>query len=89
MELTAAEQVAAPVASRSEVERRVTTEELPPEAEAGQKLGEVEVFVEGQSTGGVARWLDKRVTKRLPFRIWYSVRGIANRALEVARQALE
>jgi hypothetical protein len=33
------------------VERRVTTEELPPAAEAGQRLGEVEVLVDGQSAG--------------------------------------
>ena len=51
VELTATEEVAAPVASSSEVERRVTTEELPPEAEPGQRLGEVEVFVDGQSVG--------------------------------------
>jgi serine-type D-Ala-D-Ala carboxypeptidase (penicillin-binding protein 5/6) len=51
VELTATEEVAAPIASSSEVERRVTTEELPQEAEAGEELGEVEVFVDGQSIG--------------------------------------
>ena len=51
VELIAEEDVAAPVDARSEVERRVTTEELPPAAEAGQRLGEVEVLVDGQSAG--------------------------------------
>ena len=51
VELSATEEVAAPIASSSEVERRVTTEELPQEAEAGEELGEVEVFVDGQSIG--------------------------------------
>ncbi len=36
----------------SEVEPEVTTrEELPPSAEAGDELGEVEVFVDGESVG--------------------------------------
>jgi serine-type D-Ala-D-Ala carboxypeptidase (penicillin-binding protein 5/6) len=51
VELTATEEVAAPVASDSEVERRVTTEEPSQEAEAGEELGEIEVFVDGQSVG--------------------------------------
>ena len=51
VELSATEEVAAPIASSSEVERRVTTEELPQEAEAGEELGEIEVFVDGQSIG--------------------------------------
>ncbi|HZY56675.1 MAG TPA: D-alanyl-D-alanine carboxypeptidase family protein [Rubrobacteraceae bacterium] len=50
-ELTAEEDITAPVDRDTEPERRVTTEELPPSAEAGQRLGEVEVFVDGQSVG--------------------------------------
>ena len=90
VELTATEEVAAPVASNSEVERRVTTEELPPEAEPGQRLGEVEVFVDGQSIGRSALVAEEGYEEAsLWDRAWYSVRGIAERALEVARQALE
>jgi serine-type D-Ala-D-Ala carboxypeptidase (penicillin-binding protein 5/6) len=90
VELTATEEVAAPVASDSEVERRVTTEELPPEAEPGQRLGEVEVFVDGQSIGRSALVAEEGYEEAsLWDRAWYSVRGIAERALEVARQALE
>jgi len=52
VELVAEEDVAAAIDPDSaEVERRVTDEELPPSAEAGQRLGEVEVFVDGQSAG--------------------------------------
>jgi D-alanyl-D-alanine carboxypeptidase (penicillin-binding protein 5/6) len=49
--LAAEKDVAAPTNSSSQVERQVTAEDLPPEAEAGQELGEVEVFVDGQSAG--------------------------------------
>src|SRR5215217_4671591 len=90
VELTATEEVAAPVASSSEVERRVMTEELPPEAEPGQRLGEVEVFVDGQSIGRSALVAEEGYEEAsLWDRALYSVRGIAERALEVARQALE
>ena len=51
VKLAAEKDVAAPVNSRSQVDRQVTTEELPSEAEAGQELGEVEVFVDGESAG--------------------------------------
>ena len=51
VELVAEKDVAGPVNSRSQVDRQVTTEELPSEAEAGQELGEVEVFVDGESAG--------------------------------------
>ena len=90
VELSATEEVAAPIASSSEVERRVTTEELPPEAEPGQRLGEVEVFVDGQSIGRSALVAEEGYEEAsLWDRALYSVRGIAERALEVARQALE
>jgi D-alanyl-D-alanine carboxypeptidase (penicillin-binding protein 5/6) len=51
VELAATEDVSAAVDDSSEVERRVTTEELPPSASAGEELGEVEVLVDGQSVG--------------------------------------
>lgn len=51
VKLAAEKDVAVPVNSSSQVERRVTTQELPSEAEAGQELGEVEVLVDGQSAG--------------------------------------
>lgn len=51
VKLTAEKDLGAPVNSSSQVERQVRTEELPAEAEAGQRLGEVEVFVDGQSAG--------------------------------------
>jgi len=66
------------------------TEELPPEAEPGQRLGEVEVFVDGQSIGRSALVAEEGYEEAsLWDRALYSVRGIAERALEVARQALE
>ncbi len=90
VKLTATEEVAAPVASSSEVERRVTTEELPPEAEAGQQLGEVEVFVDGQSIGRSTLVAQEGYEEAsLWDRTWYSIQGIVDRALEEARQALE
>ncbi len=51
VELIATQDVEAPVDPNSEVERQVTTGEPPPEAQAGQELGEVEVLVDGQSAG--------------------------------------
>ncbi len=51
VELTAAQDVNASVDPNSEIERRVTTPEPPPSAEAGQELGEVEVLVDGESAG--------------------------------------
>ena len=90
VELTTTEEVAAPVASSSEVERRVTTEELPPEAEAGQKLGEVEVFVDGQSIGRSALVAQEGYEEAsLWDRALFSVQRIVGRALEEARQALK
>ena len=51
VELVAEEDVAAAVDRNSEVERQPTNEEPPPSAEVGERLGEVEVFVDGQSVG--------------------------------------
>ena len=52
VELAAAEDVTGSVDAGSDVERQVTTEEeLPSSISAGQELGEVELFVDGQSVG--------------------------------------
>lgn len=52
VDLAATEEVMGLVDADSEVEPEVTTrEELPPSAEAGEELGEVEVFVDGESVG--------------------------------------
>jgi serine-type D-Ala-D-Ala carboxypeptidase (penicillin-binding protein 5/6) len=52
VELSAAQDVIGVVDAASDVERRVTTEEeLPPSAEAGEELGEVEVLINGQRVG--------------------------------------
>lgn len=51
VKLAAEKDITAPVSASSQVERQVTAEELPSEAEAGQELGTVEVYVDGQSAG--------------------------------------
>ena len=51
VELAAAEDVEALVAPGTEFERRVTTAELPRSAQTGDRLGEVEIFVDGLSVG--------------------------------------
>lgn len=51
VELVAAEDITVPVASGADVERRVTTVEPPPEAAAGEELGDLELLVNGQSAG--------------------------------------
>lgn len=51
VDLVATKDVFGPVNAASEVERRVTTPDLPPSARAGEELGEVEVIVGGQSVG--------------------------------------
>jgi D-alanyl-D-alanine carboxypeptidase (penicillin-binding protein 5/6) len=53
VELAAAEDVTGLVDATSDVERRVTTQEAPPSADAGQALGEVEVLVDKQSVGQI------------------------------------
>ena len=52
--LGAAEEVSGLVGPGIEVERRVKKDEPPPEAKAGQELGEVEVLVEGRKAGSSA-----------------------------------
>jgi hypothetical protein len=91
VKLAAAVDVTGPVdPSFEEVERQVTTEELPSEAEAGQELGEVEVFVGGQSVGRSALIAQEGYQEAsLWDRGWYSVRRMVGKALEEARQALE
>jgi D-alanyl-D-alanine carboxypeptidase (penicillin-binding protein 5/6) len=51
IDLAAAERVAGPSGPGVEVERKVETQEPPPEAEAGQELGEIEILANGQSVG--------------------------------------
>jgi D-alanyl-D-alanine carboxypeptidase (penicillin-binding protein 5/6) len=51
VELVAAEEVLGPSGPGIEVETRVETRELPPQAEAGQELGEVEAVIDGRSIG--------------------------------------
>jgi serine-type D-Ala-D-Ala carboxypeptidase (penicillin-binding protein 5/6) len=90
VELSATEEVAAPVTSSSEIERQVTTEELPSEAEASQELGEVEVLVGEQSVGRSALVAQEGYEEAsLWDRAWYSVRRMVGKALEEAGRALE
>jgi D-alanyl-D-alanine carboxypeptidase (penicillin-binding protein 5/6) len=49
--LAAAKEVTGPTGPGLKVERRITEEELPPAARAGQELGTVEVLVDGHSVG--------------------------------------
>jgi serine-type D-Ala-D-Ala carboxypeptidase (penicillin-binding protein 5/6) len=90
VELSATEEVAAPVTSSSEIERQVTTEELPSEAEASQELGEVEVLVGEQSVGRSALVAQEGYEEAsLWDRAWFSVRRMVGKALEEAGRALE
>ncbi len=77
VDLAAAENVEALVAPGAQVERRVTTGELPPSARAGQRLGEVEVFVDGRSVGQ-SPLLATRGYEEASFlqKTWYRVRGL-------------
>lgn len=88
VELAAAEDVTGPAdPGFEEAEYRVTTEELPPEAEAGQKLGEVEVLVGGQSVGRSALVAQEGYEEAsLWDRAWYSVQRIVDKALQGARR---
>lgn len=51
VELVADREVVGPSGPGIEVETQVETRELPPQAEAGQELGEVETVIDGQSIG--------------------------------------
>lgn len=51
VDLVAAQEVVGPEGPGIEVEHRVETREPPPQAEAGQELGQVEAVVDGQSIG--------------------------------------
>lgn len=51
VKLAAGEEVSGLVDGSSKIERHVSAGELPPSAEAGDRLGKVEVFVDGQSMG--------------------------------------
>ena len=81
VELAATEDVSAMVDDSSEVERRATTEELPPSASAGEELGEVEVLVDGQSVGSSPLVAQEGYEEAsLWDRAWYSVEGLVERA---------
>jgi D-alanyl-D-alanine carboxypeptidase (penicillin-binding protein 5/6) len=75
--LAAAENVAVAVAPGDKVGRRVTTDEPPPAARAGQKLGEVEALVDGRSVGR-SPLVATRGYEEASFlqKIWYRVQGL-------------
>lgn len=78
VELAATEEVTSTVSPGSEVERRVADGgELPPEAAAGDRLGEVEVFVDGESVGS-SPLVAVEGYEEASFlnRIWHSVSGL-------------
>jgi len=82
VELAATEDVSAVVDDSSEVERRITTEELlPPSTSAGEKLGEVEVLVDGQSVGSSPLVAQEGYEEAsLWDTAWYAVEGLVERA---------
>jgi D-alanyl-D-alanine carboxypeptidase (penicillin-binding protein 5/6) len=81
--LTAVEEVTALADASSEVERRVTTEEAPPSAAAGEELGEVEVLVDGQSIGTSPLVAQEGYEEAsLWDRISYTAEGLFSRARE-------
>src|SRR5215216_1077876 len=81
VELAATENVSAMVDDSSEVERRATTEELPPSASPGEELGEVEVLVDGQSVGSSPLVAQEGYEEAsLWDRAWYAVEGLVERA---------
>jgi serine-type D-Ala-D-Ala carboxypeptidase (penicillin-binding protein 5/6) len=81
MELVATKDVSAVVDDSSEVQRRITTEELPLSASAGEELGEVEVLVDGQSVGSSPLVAQEGYEEAsLWDRVWYAVEGLAQRA---------
>ncbi len=77
VELAAAENVEGLVSPGVEIERRVTTGEPPPSARAGQRLGEVEVLVDGHSVGQ-SPLVATRGYEEASFlqKTWFRVRGL-------------
>src|SRR5918992_1201582 len=81
VELAATVDVTATVDVSSEVQRRATTEELPPSASAGEELGVVEVLVDGRSVGSSPLVAQEGYGEAsLWDRAWYAVEGLAERA---------
>jgi serine-type D-Ala-D-Ala carboxypeptidase (penicillin-binding protein 5/6) len=79
VELAAAEDVEALVAPGTEFERRVTTDELPPSAQTGDRLGEVEIFVDGLSVGQSPLLATNGYEEASFFqKTWYRVSGLWN-----------
>ena len=84
VDLAATEEVMGLVDADSEVQPEVTTrEELPPSAEAGDELGEVEVFVDGESVGTSPLIAQEGYEEASLWRkIIYTVGDLLNRAHE-------
>ena len=81
VELVATEDVSAMVDDSSEVERRVSIEELPSSASAGEELGEVEILVDGQSVESSPLVTQEGYEEAsLWNRAWYAVEGLVERA---------
>lgn len=76
IDLAAAEKVAGPSGPGVEIERRVSPRE-PPEVEAGQELGKVEVLVNGQSAGSTPLVAKSGYEEAALWdRAWYRVQGL-------------
>ena len=74
----------------SEVEREITTRKPPLEAKSGQKLGEVEVLIDGQSAGESPLVTQKGYEKAgLWQRTRYAVSGLVIRTQKLVGGLLE
>ncbi len=76
VELVAANTIAAPVSDASEVERRVTAGGLPESAGEGDRLGEIELIVEGESVGTSPLIAERGYEEAsIVDRVWFWVSG--------------
>jgi serine-type D-Ala-D-Ala carboxypeptidase (penicillin-binding protein 5/6) len=72
--LAAKEEVAGPRGPGLKVKRRIIEEELPLAAQAGQELGTIEVFVDGQSVGSIPLVTEKGYKEAsLWDKAWYAL----------------
>lgn len=77
IKLSSGEAVEALVGPGAGVERRVTTNKAPESAQAGDKIGEVEVLVDGRSVGSTPLVAEKGYEEASFFqKSWYRVRGL-------------
>jgi D-alanyl-D-alanine carboxypeptidase (penicillin-binding protein 5/6) len=77
VELISAGSVAGPVDAASEVELRTTAGELPESAQAGEELGEVEVFIEGRRVGATPLVAREGYEEASIFdRVWFWITGL-------------